>query len=171
MENWYEVTMNNSKLKEEFFEKINEEDCERYELVNKPFKSRDNSWVRKRIYRKKMVRNFLFLNPSMKLNEVDPLHSINGVYIKALSTNGDEYNINHVSHIYISPRGKNHLEVFRGALEWGRTGRVFGIGCKNRDIGKITNRRIRHMKTETEIGMKHSYCKKKFAPKMKEGIL
>ena len=111
-----------------------------------------------------MVREFLFLNPDMKIEDVSPLYGLHAIYLDPdISTNGGQYNINHVSHVYVAPGG--HLEVFRGELEWACSGRIFGIGNKNKDVSAITNRRIRHMEMVDESNMKYSDCKKKYGPK------
>lgn len=164
MDNWFEISMSDPELRKAFYEKIYEKDDNtEYRMANKHVKARDNSWVKKRSYRKKMVRNFLSLKPSMKIEDLHPLYSKNAIYINNhISTDGGAYNINHVSHLYITPRG--HLQKFRGVLEWGHDGVVFGVGCKDRNISRITNRRIQRMKSEIDMSMKYSYYKKTFAP-------
>lgn len=167
MENWFEIMMSNPELLEDFYAKVDEEISEEneHEMLHRTV--RGNAWVRNRSHREKMVRKFLFLNPGMKIEDIYPLRSLHAVFLNdEFSTNGGIYNINHVSHVYVAPGG--HLEVFRGELEWGRTGNIFGIGSKDRDIAAITNRRIRHMNDDSN--MKYSDYKKKYTPK-KRGIL
>ena len=167
MKNWIEIlSMGDSELLDDFYAKVNEDEeiYEEKRAKRDCRKLRDNAWTRKRAYRKKMVREFLSLNPGMKIEYIHPLRSLNAIFIDdEISTNGGLYNINHVSHVYITPRG--HFEIFRGKLEWGFNGRIFGMGCKDRDAAAIINRRIRHMAMDDECNMKYSDCKKKFAPK------
>lgn len=162
MEQWYEILMNDKELQKEYYSKIYNDDSEEIELKDKRKPKRENSWVRNRKHRKKMVRKFLSLNPAMQIDPSWNLSSTNGLfYDSGAGENGGIYNINHVTHVFLAAGG--HLEVFRGVVKWGKSGLIFELGAKNKDLGKITNRRIRHMKVD-EGNIRYSTCKKCFSP-------
>lgn len=103
MENWFEESMKSQYLINEFNKKVYEKDD--LKIVNRSKtvkKNVRNSWISKRLYRKKVIRKFLLLNPSMKIKEIEPLNSVNNVIWldKDAFTNGKKYNINHVNHMF-----------------------------------------------------------------------
>jgi len=172
VENWFEESMKSQYLINEFNKKVYEKDD--LKIVNRSKtvkKNVRNSWISKRLYRKKVIRKFLLLNPSMKIKEIEPLNSVNNVIWldKDAFTNGKKYNINHVNHMFLNKRG--HIEVFTGRLEWCPNGGCFGMEPKNKKIGHITNRRIRYLRTDANSErMNYIYYKKNFSPKIMDII-
>lgn len=136
--------------------------------VSRSKKSRENSWIKKQKYRKKLKKRFLSAKPDMNLEECYPLWRTGDViYVNPeTSKDGGTYCLNHINHLYMTKRG--HIEQFRGRVEWCRGGRIYGIEGKDHNLGKITNRRIRHEKIDKEDGeaLRYSTYKKKYGPKL-----
>lgn len=131
-------------------------------------KARENSWIKKHKYRRMLKKRFLSVKPNMNLDECYPLwETKDSIYVDTeVARDGGTYCLNHINHLYMTKRG--HIEQFRGRVEWRRGGTVFGIGNKEHEVGKITNRRIRHEKIDMEEGeaLRYSTYKKKYGPKL-----
>lgn len=140
--------------------------------VSRSKKVRENSWVKKKRYRQRLRKSFLSLKPDMTPEECYPLYSTgNVIYLNPeASIDGGCYCLNHVNHLYMTKRG--YIEQFRGRVEWCCDGRLYGIERKDHDIGRITNRRIRHEKIDFEDGevLRYSTYKKKYGPKLMDVI-
>ena len=166
MKNWYEYTMDCPEVMMEFERKMNEDEDENLERTNFSKiskKGKKNSWVCKNEYRKKKMKKFCFLKPNMALEEIGSFKTHNAIWITEADTNGRVYFINHVNKLFWR---RNHVEQFRGVLEWHRNGRILGVCHKNYEKGKILNRRIRQMPLmEDEKCLHYSVYKKMFGPK------
>ena len=172
MERWLErITDEELARIDEYVEKAYQDDIsdisESFEKC-KPKKIRENSWVKKKRYRKKLMKKFLSVKPDMTPEECFPMEQTsNAIYLRPeASIDGRCYCLNHVNHLYMTPRG--HIEQFRRRVEWWYDGSLYGIESKDHNLGKITNRRIRHEKIDMEDGevLRYSTYKKKYAPKL-----
>ena len=167
MKDWYEYTVASSELMSLFEEKMYEENCDLYLETKDNYKKHNNrkkvnSWICKNKYRKKLWRNFFYLNPNMISDGPLALTYRNAIWLTDAHSDGGKYRINHVNHLYWTPRG--HVEQFNGVLEWHYSG-CFGVGAKDHNKAKIVNRRIRHMPfKEEERNLHYSEYKKMFSP-------
>lgn len=176
MERWLaNITDEELRGIDEYVEKIYQDDKSDSSVMIKDChqkRNRENSWIRKKRYRKKLIKRFLSVKPDMTSEECYPMESTgNVVYLNPeAAINGGCYCLNHVNHLYMTRRG--FTEQFRGRVEWWYGGTIYGIERKNHDIGKITNRRIRHEKIDVENGevLRYSTYKKKYAPKLVDVI-
>ena len=170
MDEWFDFTDLELENTNEYIEKIQLEETDDTEVTVgvQSRQKRENSWIRKNKYRKKLKKKFLSEKPGMTQEECYPLErTVHTVYLnQRAAMDGGCYCLNHVNHLYMTKRG--HVEQFTGRVEWWLGGVLFGVGEKEHDIGKITNRRIRHEKIseeECEV-MRYSDYKKKYAPKV-----
>lgn len=174
MGNWFNITDDELQGINEFTEKCtdNTDYDEKEILTGKSKPHRENSWIRKNKFRYNLVRRFLSVKPNMNPYECYPLKRTgNIIYINSeVATDGGRYCLNHVNHLYMTKRG--FIEQYRGRVEWCRDGSIYGIGRKNRDISKITNRRIRHARIDIEGWeiLKYSTYKKKYGPRLMDVI-
>jgi len=170
MENWLGITADEMLLLDEFIEKSNMDDMEQSSVCATTYnsrKGRENSWVRKDRFRKKLKKRFLSVKPDMTSEECYPLSTTSGaIYINnETAFDGGCYCLNHVNHLYMTKRG--HVEQYRGRVEWYTDGMVYGIEPKYHDAAKTTNRRIRHEKIDADAQvLRYSVYKKKYAPKL-----
>lgn len=129
-------------------------------------KTRDIAWVRNDRFRRQLRKKFFSEKPGMTQEECYPLdHTGERIYMNSeAATDGGCYSLNHVNHLYMTKRG--YVRQFRGYVKWYHGGTFFGIGSKNRDASKITNRRIRYERIDPDEGESHRYStyKKKYAP-------
>lgn len=153
---------------ESFGHVLHEEDC----LIRK---SRENAWVRKRLHKKKMYRQFLSWNPRLDLSKVYVARVMNGPYIDyhgfdfdyfgTFVSYIDRYWFNPYTHTYRSACGD--LRVYHGSIEYCKCGCAFSTSkTMYKDTGRITNRRIRKMRVldeDKEPGSR-SYYKKMCGP-------
>ena len=132
---------------ESFGHVLHEEDC----LIRK---SRENAWVRKRLHKKKMYRQFLSWNPRLDLSKVYGARVMN-----------DRYCFNPYTHTYRSACGD--IRVYHGSIEYCKCGCAISTSkTMYKDTGRITNRRIRKMRVldeDKEPGSR-SYYKKMCGP-------
>lgn len=125
------------------------------------------AWVRNRNHKKKLIRRFLSINPDMDYSKLSGTRCEPAIYLCFPEFNDGkffdpkmEYNFNPYSRVFLSPRGdirKYHGEVSpcRGS---------FALGRKEKEVSRITNRRIRHLNASDELPTSHSYCKKLYGP-------
>lgn len=124
-------------------------------------KVRQNAWLRNNAFRKKQKSKFYSLNPAMDRQRLNPLCSLNIIYINDHATMVGQYPINHVNHLYITPRG--YIEQFRGDVEWTPGGSCFGVGRKDHTKGRVTNRMIRKLTIAGDAELqKLSYYRKMY---------
>lgn len=135
--------------------------------LNKACFKRVNSWVRKRNYKKKMIRRFLSINPDMDYSKFCGTSCSPAIYLCIPSFNDGDYydpkmtyNFNPYEKIFLSPRGD--LRKYHGAVYPVRGS--YALGHKDKDNAKITNRRIRHQEIDEEMINNHSYNKKVYGP-------
>ena len=132
-------------------------------------KQRECSWVRKRSYKKRLVRRFLSVNPDKVYTKEDGnTYMHNCLYFcRPLWHEGDfhdpnvDYIFNPYSHVYLSPRGD--IRKWNGTIYGGST-RAFFLGTKDSWASRITNRRIRHQPIE-DVNHSYSFYKKMFFEK------
>ena len=117
---------------------------------------RENSWVRKRLHKKKMFRKFLSANTAMTKDTWDTACTLRGVWGTELSTNGGCYFINPYTHVYMKHSGQ--LVQYSGIME--KIGDFISFEKKDRTKSSITNRRIRHLPVSDDNCMRYSYYKK-----------
>ena len=129
-------------------------------------KTREGAWVRKRLYKKKMVRRFLDLNPSMNYSQLCGTDCRRGIYQFDHNLDDDVYDsyplycLNRNNHIFLSVRGD--LRIYHGAL-FSHGIFNYTMGGRN-DIRKITNRRLRKLPFDAEGASNYAFCKKLCAP-------
>lgn len=112
------------------------------------------AWVEKRNYKKKMVRCFLSINPDMDYSKLGGARCSPAIYLCFPDYNDGDfydpkktYSFNPHSRIYLSPRGD--LRKYHGAVSPCRGS--YALGRKNKDVSRITNRRLRHLETDKKI--------------------
>ena len=129
--------------------------------------SRDCAWVRNRNNKKKLIRRFLSINPSMDYSKLSGIRCKSAIYMcfpeyyeGKFYDPKMEYNFNPYNKVFLSPRGdirKYHGEVspWRGS---------FALGRKEKGVSQITNRRIRQLNDFDELPSNYSDCKKLYGP-------
>lgn len=129
------------------------------------------SWVKKREYKKKLVRRFLTINPDMDYSKLYGMRCSPAIYLCFPSYNeGDyydpkmTYSFNPYTRVFLSLRGD--LRKYHGAAFPVRSS--YALGPKDRDAAKITNRRIRHHALDEETPRNYSCCKKLYGPLIDE---
>ena len=129
------------------------------------------SWVKKREYKKKLVRRFLTINPDMDYSKLYGMRCSPAIYLCFPSYNeGDyydpkmTYSFNPYTRVFLSLRGD--LRKYHGAAFPIRSS--YALGPKDRDAAKITNRRIRRHALDEETPRSYSYCKKLYGPLIDE---
>lgn len=139
---------------------------------HKKAKQRDNSWVRDRAYKKKLVRKFLSINPSMNYSLSPGMRCEYAIYMSYPHTFDGKY-VNHRFQYVLNPYTKifasEHGDLRKCnkgiAYERGNLS-IYNIKLNQ---SKITNRRIRKIPIDDETSYKFSYCKKKFGPYVDNG--
>lgn len=125
------------------------------------------SWVKKRNYKKKMVRRFLTINPDMDYSKVEGMRCTPVIWIRHFYYNDGDYydpkmtySINPYTRVFLSLRGD--LRKYHGLVSYSHYS--IALGPKEKDTAKITNRRIRHHALDEEASSNYSYCKKLYGP-------
>lgn len=153
----------------EFEEKILiDEDDKRFDAKPKRAeKHRINSWNRKRQYKKKLVRRFLSMNPAMDYSNMAGQNCAEAIYINYPHVfNGEyhdhrlEYTLNPYTKIFLSPRGD--LRVYHGNISYIHGS--YTLANKDKNVQRITNKRIRKADMEDISTVDFSYCKKRYGP-------
>ncbi len=131
----------------------------------------DCSWVKKRKYKKKMIRRFLSINPDMDYSKLDGVRCSPAVYLCfPFYNDGDYYNpkmtysFNPHTGVFLSLRGD--LRKYHGKTSIVRGGYI--LSAKDRYTAKITNRRICYNALDDETPSCYSYCKKLYGPLIDE---
>ena len=129
------------------------------------------SWVRKRRFKKKMVRRFLSINPDLDYSGLCGTDCRPGIWLRIPSYEDDGfydprmiYLFNTYTKVFLSPRGdlrKYHGDVFPD-------GSSYALGRKDKDAAKITNRRIRRHANDAEPVGSYSFCRKLYGPLIDE---
>ena len=170
MMNWHEMpgALDDLEHNPAYLEKMAiDADAEPIENVKSSSKravNRDNcSWVKKRKYKKKMVRRFLTINPDMDYSKLYGMRCSSAIYLCLPEYhNGDfydpkmTYSFNPYTRVFLSLRGD--LRKYRGAAFPVRGS--YALGSKDKDAARITNRRIRRHALDDEMSSSsYSYCK------------
>lgn len=131
----------------------------------------DCSWVKKRKYKKKLVRRFLNINPDMDYSKLHGMRCSPAIYLCFPDyNNGDfydpkmTYSFNPYTRVFLSLRGD--LRKYHGAAFPSRSS--YALGPKDKDAAKITNRRIRRRALNEDMSSSYSYCKKLYGPLIDE---
>lgn len=128
-----------------------------------------SSWIKKRKYKKKLVRRFLSVNPDMDYSQSHGTRCNPALYCYYLSCNdGDaydpkmSYNLNPYTRVFLSVRGD--LRKYHGSVYPMRS--CYALERKDKSTARMTNRRIRYhaLDEETISGCSYSYYKKLFGP-------
>ena len=134
--------------------------------------ARPGSWVRKRNYRKKLVRRFLSMNPAYHFTEFRGIRPEPAVWLNRYTLhNGKdydpmlEYDINPYFCIYVSPRGD--LRKYRGVVSFDHG--QYALCNKNRMMSRITNRRLRRIPADQDLPSSFSACRKAYGPPVENG--
>ena len=129
------------------------------------------SWIRKRKHKKKMVRRFLTINTDMDYSKLYGMRCSPAIYLCFPSYNEGNYydpkmtySFNPYTRVFLSFRGD--LRKYHGAAFPIRSS--YALGPKDRDVAKITNRRIRRYALDEETVRSYSYCKKLYEPLIDE---
>lgn len=127
--------------------------------------------VKKREYKKKLVRRFLTINPDMDYSKLHGMRCSPAIYLCFPSYNDGDfydpkmtYSFNPYTKVYLSLRGD--IRKYHGAAFPIRSS--YALGPKDRDAAKITNRRIRRHAFDEETPRSYSYCKKLYGPLIDE---
>lgn len=129
---------------------------------------RSTGWWRKRLYRKKLLRRFLRLNPALKPSEMCGTHPHRAVYIcsfKDAQYNPRHiYNINLYEKLYISPSGDIRLCKKRIVHHGGYDCYLIGVNDVP-DAKNFTNRRIRSkmIREDDYASRSHALYKKQYS--------
>ena len=164
MLNWYDLpgALDGFENNPAFLEKLAMDSEEEIEVKCRPYNRKAThdscSWVKKRRYKKKMVRRFLSINPDLDYSSSRGMRCCKGYYIHTSNDNipRHDYTFNRYTNIYLSRRGD--LRKFNGkvVLEDKR----LSLWKKDKSVEKLTNRRIRYNESNEEECRNHSYCKK-----------
>ena len=129
------------------------------------------SWVKKRKYKKKLIRRFLTINPDMDYTKLRGMRCSPAIYLCFPDyNNGDfydpkmTYSFNPYTRVFLSLRGD--LRKYHGAAFPSRSS--YALGPKDKDAAKITNRRIRRHSLDEDMSSSYSYCKKHYGPLIDE---
>lgn len=164
---WYEKACEQGFENDpEYLEKI-ELDEEEVKHMTSPGKRvpkrRDCAWVRKRRYKKKMVRRFLSINPGLDYSALRGDSCSSAIYINYFYCEAGEYSdpnvtysFNPYTHVFLSRRGD--LRVYHGAVNSVR--RSYTLMPKDQLAARLTNRRLRHHPIDEDAANRYSYCKK-----------
>ena len=178
MINWYEMpgALDNFEYNPAYHEKlVIDADVAPLKKVpsysNQTIHLTDCSWVKKRKYKKKMVRQFLSINPDMDFSKHPGMRCSRGIYLCFPAyDDGDfydprmTYSFNSYTRVFLSLRGD--LRKYHGAAFPFRDS--YALGPKDKDVAKITNRRIRHHALDEDMSSNYSYCKKLYGPLIDE---
>lgn len=160
------VTMTDSP---EFQEKLIADMDERQfaDMVMRSEKLRPDSWSRKRMHKKKMVRRFLTMNPAMDFSNMAGQNCRQAIYIHSprvfdgeYQDHRTEYALNPYTKVFLSPRGD--LRVYHGNISYIRGS--YTLANKDKTLQRVTNRRIRKAALEDVTATNFSYCKKCYGP-------
>ena len=173
--NWYEWpgALDGFENNPAFIEKMaiddgDEELTKKEKSTNRRSKKKNEcSWVKKRNYKKKMVRRFLSVNPD-RVYSKDDGDSYYVAYVLNVASWYDEefydpkehYSFNPYSHVYLSPRGD--IRKWNGKISGTLT--CFLLDTSVKWARDITNRRIRHAPIGEESNYSYSWYKKMFSP-------
>lgn len=130
---------------------------------------KENSWVKKRNFKKKMFRQFLSINPDLNFSLINGIRLSPSIFLCFSDFDADgrfkdykmEYNFNPYTRVYLTPSG--YLRKYHGTVEIG-TG-IYDLDNTNKFASKVTNRRLRQHATDEEYSCNYSYYKKVFGPK------
>ena len=132
-------------------------------------KKRDNAWQRKRSYKKKLVRRFLSINPSMDYSDSWGMRCSQAIYLHFPQDDNGEYVdhrmnycINPYTKVFLSRRGD--LRVYHGNISYIRGN--FTLANKDKMIQRITNKRIRKASASENTIYTFSYQKKLHGPRV-----
>lgn len=119
--------------------------------------NRESARNRTRKHKKNLMRRFLSQKPTMDLTKVFGCRPESGWYI-AMDIH-DDYSINPITHVYLSPRGD--VRVLHGAIPM-HCNRVFQLSSRKeiKALAKVTNRKIRHAKINEDTPLQYSFYKK-----------
>lgn len=173
MLNWYELpeAFGGMENNPEYLIKISIDREDDEKIVKKYIPKRaakrtTNSWIEKRNHKKHMVRLFLTVNSAMDYSRICGTGCGTGIHICTPGIIDGEsfdpktsYAFNLYSHIFLSPRGD--LRKYHGDIFPIRSS--YALGNKDKDIPKLTNRRIRYS-DNTDSTVRYSYYKKLYAP-------
>lgn len=178
MINWYEIpgALDNFELNPAYHEKLAiDADIELVRNVmpanKQTFRQIDCSWVKKREYKKKLVRRFLSINPDMDYSKRHGMRCSPAIYLCFPTYNDGDfydpkmtYSFNPYTRVFLSLRGD--LRKYHGAAFPIRSS--YALGPKDKDAAKITNRRIRRHALDEDMCRSYSYYKKLYGPLIDE---
>ncbi len=173
MEKWYELdgALNNLNQNAFFLEKyaLDEELPSSLTAKKVTKKARDCSWARKRKHKKKLYRKFLSGNPDLNIPSLNGMRACGAIYLNSSTfyegygfyDSRQNYDFNCTNNIYLSQRGD--LRIFHG-LSFPVASGSFALSKKDKNVVKITNRRIRqNCKNEDDLSS-FSRLKKLYQP-------
>lgn len=178
MMNWYDMpgALDDLEYNPAFLEKleidVDDAPVKKVTPTSKRDVNRTNcSWVKKRQFKKKMVRRFLTINPDMDYSELHGMRCSPAIYLCFPAYNDGDfydpkitYSFNPYTRVFLSLRGD--LRKYHGAA-FPICG-SYALGSKDIDAAKITNRRIRRHAFDEETSHSYSYCKKLYGPLIDE---
>lgn len=164
MMNWYDLpgALDGFESNPAYLEKLAVDSEEEIEGMDRPSGKRVTqtscSWVKKRRYKKKMVRRFLSINPDLDYSSSHGMRCCKGYYIhdEHESFPRHYYTFNRYTKVYLSRRGD--LRKFNGQVVF--ENKRLSLWKKDKTVGKLTNRRIHYNENYGEACRTHSYCKK-----------
>lgn len=169
MMNWYD-RIDDMESTPEFFEKQALDQEKPFDSRHNVMKrrERDSSWNRKRCYKKKLVRRFLSMNPSMDFSDSLGISGARAIYSYQYIEDGayrnprTMYCLNPYTHIYLSRSGC--LRIYQGNISYIQGS--FTLTSNDRIHLKLTNKRIRRASLDEERSPQFSYHKKLYSPKI-----
>ena len=172
MTNWYDMpgALDNLESNPAYLEKMaidNIEDSTKEVCSTRKTKTKyDCAWVKKRHYKKKLVRKFLSVNPAMDYTKNTGTYCRNAIYVDIPFYEGEylywkmAYNFNPYTKVFLSVHGD--LRKYYGPVLSVRG--TYGLGFRGMDFSQITNRRIRHCPVDRDVPTSYACCKKVFGP-------
>lgn len=172
MQKWYEMpgALDGLDKAPAFREKMTDDDASVHTDISGQKHSRPRrncSWIRKRKYKKKLIRRFLSTNPSLDYSKMNGFRYGSGIYLRSgYYDNGIYedpkmfYSFNPYTKVYLSPRGD--LRKYCGDVF--RSGSSFALGYRDKNIAVITKRRIRRRRLDETSHGDYTYCRKTYSP-------
>lgn len=127
--------------------------------------ARDCSWVKKRHYKKKLIRRFLTIDPAQDFSKVIGTRCEAAVFWEIKKW--EDKNSSRVSPFnpytktFKSPRGD--IRVYHGKIE-DINKNHFNTNRKNRCVKHLKHKRIRSFKVDEDGGLSYGYVKKVCTP-------
>lgn len=168
--NWYDMpgALDGFENNPAYHEKMEVETDHQTEKVTSPFNYKavpvgTNSWIKKREFKKKMVRRFLTINPGMDYSKLYGDRCVPAIYICTPNyNNGDyydprvTYSFNPYTHVFLSRRGD--IRKYHGVVSVDRN--IYVLSRRDKTVTKAVNRKIRHMSIDEDASVYNAVYKK-----------